>query len=85
MQEFESITAISKFKNNPKKYLQMFRQGSGPIILTMHGEGVLVLQDIDSFQHMSKMADRALQDLALNSTLEKIEREGHLPTTSLRK
>lgn len=75
MFKFNSIMPLSWFKKNTTKALNELQETSEPLILTVHGQGVLAVLDLDTFTRMQDQADRYIQSVALDQTLRKMEAE----------
>lgn len=69
MKKFDSIIPLSYFKQHSTELLGELQFKQQTIILTRHGKGVVVLQDLESFQNMARLAEQAAQMAALEQTL----------------
>lgn len=47
-----NIHSVTDFQRNPKGMLGKLKQSKSPIVLTVNGKAQLVVQDVESYQHL---------------------------------
>jgi PHD/YefM family antitoxin component YafN of YafNO toxin-antitoxin module len=87
--------SLSNFTSNPAPFLEHLRRSGEPLLLTMEGEGKVVVQDAASYQRMLETVDRleaiaaikeGLSDVAAGRTqpmrelLEQLARKHNVPS-----
>ena len=72
MIHFQSVIPVSLFKKDTKEYLIRLEATSGPIMLTVHGRGVFVLEHLNSYMRLAELADLAIHQRALDSVLDRV-------------
>ena len=72
MIHFQSVIPVSLFKKDSKEYLTRLEVMSGPIMLTVHGRGVFVLEHLNSYMRLAELADVAIHQRTLDSVLDRM-------------
>jgi PHD/YefM family antitoxin component YafN of YafNO toxin-antitoxin module len=85
---------LSNFASNPAPYLEKLRQSGEPLLLTVEGQGEVVVQDAAAFRRFQQLVDRletivavkeGLRDVAegrtqpIRQALAEIARKHNLP------
>jgi PHD/YefM family antitoxin component YafN of YafNO toxin-antitoxin module len=61
--DLENIHSLTDFRHNTKKYVEQLQENKSPLVLTINGEAVLVVQEIRSFQSILKRLHLAESEL----------------------
>jgi prevent-host-death family protein len=56
LKDIESLTA---FKRNTNEYMKKIKKDGNPLILTINGKAELIVQDVESYQKMLELLNRA--------------------------
>lgn len=73
MTPFQCIIPISLFKRDTQEYLTRLETLPGPILLTIHGRGALVVDNLNSYLRNAELAEFARQDKALSAVLSRMQ------------
>lgn len=74
MIKFREIIPISLFKKNTAEYLSKLELLEGPILLTVHGRGAIVMHEINSYMNIAELADMACHKQSVEAMIDKLER-----------
>ena len=69
------IQSLSDFKQNASKYVKQVQETGEPIVLTVNGKPVAVVQDAESYQQMVDSRERASVNAVLAARLRKIDND----------
>ncbi len=78
LKDTESLTA---FKRDTAKYIKKIKKSGNPLVLTINGMAKLVVQDVESYQRILNMLDRAETIEAIREGLKSI-RHGRIVSLS---
>ena len=68
MIQIQTIIPVSLFKKDTKEYLTRLQTVDQAIMLTIHGRGAFVIQDVNSFMRLAELAELARFDLAIDQS-----------------
>jgi prevent-host-death family protein len=54
----KGIDSLSNFKRNTVRILEQLRETGEPVVLTINGKALLVVQDAKSYQRLLELAER---------------------------
>lgn len=74
------IQSLSEFKQNASKFVKQVRETRQPLVLTVNGKPVAVVQDAESFQEMADAREYRETVAALRVALEDAENADQWPT-----
>lgn len=57
-QEITDTESLSSFTRDPRRFIEKLRQSGEPILLTVEGEGEVVVQDAESYRRFWEQIDR---------------------------
>ena len=69
MVKTSAIKPLSDFLRNSKSHIQNLHNTREPEILTVNGEASVVVQDAQSYEKMSSLAEQAIQDARLQTAM----------------
>jgi prevent-host-death family protein len=52
MVALKNIHSLTDFRHNAKKYVEQLQETKSPLVLTVNGKAVLVVEDADSYEAM---------------------------------
>ena len=59
MIHFEDICSLSEFQRNAKEHIERLKETGRPEVLTVNGAAAVVVQDVQSYQEMLEVIERA--------------------------
>lgn len=74
------ILSLSDFKQNASKFVKQVQETKQPLVLTVNGKPVAVIQDAESYQQMIDSNEYRDTVSALRNALSDIENSGNWPT-----
>lgn len=74
------IQSLSEFKQNASKFIKQVQETKEPIVLTVNGKPVAVVQDAESFQEFASYRDRMETAAILRDRIEKVRKGAKLKT-----
>lgn len=66
------IHPLTDFKHHTPEFVQQLRSTGEPIVLTINGKAVLVVQDAESHQKLFNIAEKARREEAIRQGIEEI-------------
>jgi hypothetical protein len=69
----EDIESLSNFKRNTVECLARMRRAGRPLVLTVNGKAVLVVQDVQGYQRLLDLADRIETLDAIEAGLQDVD------------
>lgn len=73
MDIIRDIQSLSEFKQNASKFVKQVRETKQPLVLTVNGRPVAVVQDAESYQEMVDARERSEVTAILTKRLKDIE------------
>lgn len=73
MNIIRDIQSLSDFKQNASKYVKQVQETKNPLVLTVNGKPVAVVQDAETYQHMVDARERAEVSSILQKRLRDID------------
>jgi prevent-host-death family protein len=73
MNIIRDIQSLSDFKQNASKYVKQVQETKEPLVLTVNGKPVAVVQDAESYQQMIESRERAEVTAILAKRLRDID------------
>lgn len=76
MISLENIRSLTDFRQNTKMYVERLQQTKQPLVLTVNGEAVIVVEDAKTFQQMQsrlqqlEQENQALKQHALQAAVD---------------
>jgi prevent-host-death family protein len=70
MVALKNIHSLTDFRHNAKKYVEQLQETKSPLVLTVNGKAVLVVEDADSYeayQHRIRMLEEEVKKLKLSA------------------
>jgi len=67
------IQSLSEFKQNASKFVKQVRETRQPLVLTVNGKPVAVVQDAESYQEMVDARERSEVNAILRKRLKDID------------
>jgi prevent-host-death family protein len=68
----DGIDSLTHFKRDTARFLKRFREGKGPVVLTINGKAELVVQDAASYQALLEQLERLETLAAVKEGLEDV-------------
>lgn len=68
------IESLTAFKRNTDEYVKKIKESGTPLVLTVNGKAEIVVQDVESYQRMLELLDRAETIEAVREGLESVRR-----------
>lgn len=62
MISLENIRSLTDFRQNTKKYVEQLQQTKQPLVLTINGEAVVVVEDAKTFEQMQSRLQQLEQE-----------------------
>ena len=72
------IQTVSQFKQNASKLVKQVQETRQPVVLTVNGKPVVVVQDVYSYQNMVGRAEYHKTVLALKEAIDYADKGGKL-------
>ena len=73
---FKNIVPLSEFKKRSNPHLVDLEYGEEPLLITLHGKGAFVAQNIDAYLRLDELAEMARHHQALDETIRHMEERG---------
>lgn len=71
------IESLTAFKLNTDEYVKKIKESGSPLVLTVNGKAEIVVQDVESYQRMLGLLDRAETIEAVREGVESV-RQGRM-------
>ena len=70
----KDIRSLSDFKRNTTEFVREMKENGKPVVLTVNGRSVLVVQDATSYQKLLELVDRLEAIEGIKKGLEEADR-----------
>ncbi|HEV2991656.1 MAG TPA: type II toxin-antitoxin system Phd/YefM family antitoxin [Candidatus Angelobacter sp.] len=70
----KDIQALTTFRNNPVAFLRQLKKTKRPVILTVNGKAVAVVQDPEAYQRLLDIAARADANEGIRQGLDNVRK-----------
>jgi prevent-host-death family protein len=69
----DEINSLSNFKRDTGEFLKKLKKTGRPVVLTINGKAELVVQDVESYQHLLELSERLETIEALRPAIEEMK------------
>ncbi len=74
MIDLREVRSVTEFQRNMKSYVERLRRNKAPMVLTVNGRALLVVQDAESYQVLLNRLDRIETVDAIKEGMEEFSR-----------
>lgn len=68
----KDIVSLAAFRRNTAEYVERLKKSGRPLVLTVNGRAEVVVQDVESYQRMLELVDRAETIEAVREGIESL-------------
>jgi len=68
----KDIVSLTAFRRNTTEYVERLKKSGRPLVLTINGRAEIVVQDVESYQRMLELVDRAATIEAVREGIESL-------------
>lgn len=79
MIDLREMRSVTEFQRNMKEYVERLRKKKTPLVLTLNGRALLVVQDAESYQALLERLDRIETVDAIKEGVDEFTRGKGLP------
>jgi len=70
----KDIHPLTDFKRKTPEFVRRMKKTGHPVVLTVNGKAAVVVQDVEAYQHLLEVLDRAEAIKGIHRGLEEVKR-----------